>query len=45
MASGFNVGIGIGTGDGSAEFLARWMVDGLPPFKLPFVHAAVLEIT
>ena len=37
MASGFNVGIG--TGGGSAEFLARWMVDGAPPYKLPSVHA------
>jgi len=37
LASGFNVGIG--TGGGSGEFLARWMVDGKPPFALPAVHA------
>ena len=37
MASGFNVGIG--TGGGSAEFLANWMVHGRPPFELPIVHA------
>lgn len=37
MASGFNVGIG--TGGGSAEFLAHWMVDGKPHFELPIVHA------
>jgi len=37
LASGFNVGIG--TGGGSAEFLAHWMVDGKPRFDLPIVHA------
>ena len=37
LASGFNVGIG--TGGGSAEFLARWMVEGEPPLNLPIVHA------
>lgn len=37
LASGFNVGIG--TGGGSAEFLAHWMVDGKPHFELPIVHA------
>jgi len=37
MASGFNVGIG--TGGGSAEFLAHWMVHGKPLFDLPIVHA------
>ena len=37
LASGFNVGIG--TGGGSAEFLAHWMVDGRPHFELPIVHA------
>ena len=37
MASGFNVGIG--TGGGSAEFLAHWMVEGKPHFDLPSVHA------
>lgn len=37
MASGFNVGIG--TGGGSAEFLAHWMINGKPLFDLPIVHA------
>ncbi len=37
LASGFNVGIG--TGGGSAEFLAHWMVNGNPLFDLPVVHA------
>ena len=37
LASGFNVGIG--TGGGSGEFLARWMVDGHPHVELPIVHA------
>ncbi len=37
LASGFNVGIG--TGGGSAEFLAKWMVEGQPPYALPSVHA------
>lgn len=37
LASGFNVGIG--TGGGSAEYLAHWMVDGKPHFELPIVHA------
>jgi dimethylglycine dehydrogenase len=37
LASGFNVGIG--TGGGSAEFLAHWMVNGKPHFDLPIVHA------
>lgn len=37
LASGFNVGIG--TGGGSAEFLAHWMVNGSPLFDLPIVHA------
>ena len=37
LASGFNVGIG--TGGGSAEFLAHWMVNGKPLFELPIVHA------
>ncbi len=37
LASGFNVGIG--TGGGSGEFLAHWMVDGKPHFDLPIVHA------
>ncbi|OED34875.1 hypothetical protein AB833_31815 [Chromatiales bacterium (ex Bugula neritina AB1)] len=37
LASGFNVGIG--TGGGSAEFLAQWMVNGKPHFDLPIVHA------
>jgi dimethylglycine dehydrogenase len=37
IASGFNVGIG--TGGGSAEFLARWMNNGMPPYDLKAVHA------
>ena len=37
LASGFNVGIG--TGGGSAEFLAHWIVSGKPLFDLPSVHA------
>jgi len=37
LASGFNVGIG--TGGGSAEYLAHWMVQGKPHFELPIVHA------
>ena len=37
MASGFNVGIG--TGGGSAEFLAHWMTTGKPMFDLKAVHA------
>lgn len=37
LATGFNVGIG--TGGGGAEFLARWMTTGAPPFDLSGVHA------
>ncbi|MEM7260154.1 MAG: FAD-binding oxidoreductase, partial [Pseudomonadota bacterium] len=37
LATGFNVGIG--TGGGSADFLARWMVNNKPPYQLPTVHA------
>ena len=37
LAAGFNVGIG--TGGGSAEFLARWMTQGRPPAGLEVVHA------
>jgi dimethylglycine dehydrogenase len=37
LASGFNVGIG--TGGGSGEFLAHWIVNGKPHFELPIVHA------
>lgn len=37
LASGYNVGIG--TGGGSGEFLAHWMVNGKPHFDLPIVHA------
>ena len=37
LATGFNVGIG--TGGGSAEFLAHWMINGKPPFDLRIVHA------
>lgn len=38
LAAGFN--IGVGTGGGSGEFLARWMVDGAPGIDLPAVHPA-----
>lgn len=38
LAAGFNVGIG--TGGGSAEFLAKWMTDGQPPAGLAVVHAS-----
>lgn len=37
LAAGFNVGIG--TGGGSGEFLAHWIVNGQPHFSLPSVHA------
>lgn len=37
LATGFNVGIG--TGGGSAEFLAKWMTTGSPPLGLDAVHA------
>lgn len=37
LASGFNVGIG--TGGGSAEFLAKWITSGHPPPGLEAVHA------
>ncbi len=37
LASGFNVGIG--TGGGSAAFLAEWMTGGHPPPNLEVVHA------
>ncbi len=36
LATGFCVGIG--TGGGSGEYLAHWMVNGLPPFELPIVY-------
>ena len=36
LATGFN--IGIGTGGGSAEFLANWMVDGRPAYDLSMVY-------
>ena len=36
LATGFC--IGIGTGGGSGEYLAHWMVNGLPPFELPIVY-------
>ncbi len=36
LATGF--AIGIGTGGGSGEFLANWIVNGHPPYDLPFVH-------
>ena len=37
LATGFNVGIG--TGGGSAEILARWMTTGQPPDGLSAIHA------
>lgn len=37
LATGFNVGIG--TGGGSAEILARWMTTGEPPKGLDAIHA------
>lgn len=37
LASGFNVGIG--TGGGSAEILARWMTTNEPPKGLEGIHA------
>ena len=37
LATGFNVGIG--TGGGSGEFLAKWMTNGSPPSDLAIVHA------
>ena len=37
LAAGFNVGIG--TGGGSAEYLAKWMTEGAPPAGLDVVHA------
>ena len=37
LAAGFNVGIG--TGGGSGEFLAKWITSGKPPQGLPIVHA------
>lgn len=37
LATGFNVGIG--TGGGSAEFLARWITTGQPPAELDAVRA------
>ena len=36
LATGFCVGIG--TGGGSGEFLANWMVNGEQPYSLPIVH-------
>ncbi|WP_298360664.1 FAD-binding oxidoreductase [uncultured Litoreibacter sp.] len=37
LATGFNVGIG--TGGGSAEILANWMVSGQPPKGMAAIHA------
>lgn len=37
LATGFNVGIG--TGGGAAEILARWMTTGAPPTGLDAIHA------
>lgn len=36
LATGFS--IGIGTGGGSADYLAQWMVTGQPPYDLPVVY-------
>jgi glycine/D-amino acid oxidase-like deaminating enzyme len=36
LATGFS--IGIGTGSGSADYLAQWMVNGRPPYDLPVVY-------
>ena len=36
LATGFS--IGIGTGAGSADYLAQWMVNGRPPYDLPVVY-------
>ena len=36
LAAGFC--IGIGTGGGSGEFLAKWMVEGKPAYDLPIVY-------
>ena len=36
LASGFN--IGIGTGGGSAEYLANWMDKGEPPYDLSIIY-------
>ena len=36
LATGFS--IGIGTGGGSADYLAQWMVNGRPPYDLPVVY-------
>ena len=37
LATGFNVGIG--TGGGAAEILARWMTTGEPPIGPDAIHA------
>ena len=37
LAAGFNVGIG--TGGGAAENLARWITTGKPPQGLEAIHA------
>lgn len=36
LATGFCVGIG--TGGGSGEYLANWMVNEMPPYDLPMVY-------
>ncbi len=38
VAAGFAAGIG--TGGGSGQFLADWMVEGVPPYDLPVVDPA-----
>lgn len=38
LATGFAAGIG--TGGGSGQFLADWMVEGAPPYDLPIVDPA-----
>ena len=36
LAAGFPVGIG--TGGGSAQFLAEWMIEGKPPYRLEMIY-------
>lgn len=36
LAAGFPVGIG--TGGGSAQFLAEWMIEGKPPYSLDMIY-------
>ena len=36
LATGFC--IGIGTGGGSGDYLAKWIINGSPEYELPIVH-------